>query len=70
MCVCGGGGGLRPVKNISLILSRVNRKVGQKREIPEKNHLTPPQAELLARLTCDLSWARTHSGEMTSDLER
>ena len=32
---------LQPVKIISLILSRVNRKVGWKWEIPEKNHLTP-----------------------------
>ena len=39
---CGGGGGLRPVKIISLILSRVNRKVGRKREIPEKNQFTTP----------------------------
>ena len=31
---------LRPVKVISLILNRVNRKVGRKREIPDKNHLT------------------------------
>ena len=31
---------LRPVKIISLILSQVNREMGQKREIPEKNHLT------------------------------
>ena len=40
---------------------------GAKWEILEKNHL---QVELrLACLTCDRSWARTHSGEMTSDLE-
>ena len=37
---------LRPVKIISLILSRVNRKVGRKREIPEKKHLDHPPAEL------------------------
>ena len=31
---------LRPVKIISLILSRINLKAGRKREIPEKHHLT------------------------------
>ena len=31
---------LRTVKTISLILSQVSHKVGQKQEIPEKNHLT------------------------------
>ena len=46
---------LRPVTIISLILRWVNRKVGQKREIPEKKNTWP--------------LARIHSGEM-SDLER
>ena len=36
----GGGGLLRPVKIISIILSRVNHKVGQQQEIPEKKYLT------------------------------
>ena len=50
------------------ILSRFNRKIGRKREIPENNHLTT-RKQNLACLTCDLSKTRTHSGEMTSDLE-
>ena len=50
----GGGWGLRPVKIISLILSQVNRKVGQNWEIYEKNHLTT-RKQNLARLTCDSS---------------
>ena len=45
---------LRPEKIISLILSRVSRKVGRKREIPEKNHLST-RKQNLACLTCDLS---------------
>ena len=45
---------LRTVKIISLILSRVNRKVRRKREIPEKNHLTT-RKQNLACLTCDPS---------------
>ena len=45
---------LRPEKIISLILSQANRKVGRKREIPEKNHLTT-RKQNLACLTCDLS---------------
>ena len=45
---------LRPVKVISLILSRVNCKVGRKREIPEKNNLTT-RKQNLACLTYDLS---------------
>ena len=53
---------------ISLILSRVNRKVGQKQEIPEKNHQTIHKQNL-AYLTRDPSKTRTHNGEMTSDLE-
>ena len=61
--------GLRPGKIIPLILSRVNRKVVRKREIPEKNHLTT-RKQTLACLACDPSKARTHSGEMMSDLER
>ena len=54
---------------ISLILSRVNRKVGRKRDIPEKNHITT-RKQNLACLTCDSSEAPIHSGEMTCDLER
>ena len=60
---------LRPVEIISLILSRVIRKVGSKREIRDKNHLTT-RKQNLACLTCGPSWARTHSGEMANDLER
>ena len=61
---------LRPVKIISesVILSRVDQ-MGRKREIPEKNHLTIRRQSLVC-FTCDPSQARTHSGEMTSDLER
>ena len=33
---------LRPVTIISLILSRVNHKVGGKRDIPEKKNTRPP----------------------------
>ena len=40
-----GGGEVGGVTN-SLILSRVNLKVGPKRGIPEKNHLTTCKAEL------------------------
>ena len=50
------------------ILSRVNRKMGRKQEIPKNNHLTT-RKQNLACLTCDTSETRTHSGEMTSDLE-
>ena len=39
---------------ISLILSRVNRKVGRKREIPKKKHLTT-RKQNLACLTYDPS---------------
>ena len=39
-------------KIILLILSRVNREVGRKREIPEQKHLTTHK-ENLACLTCD-----------------
>ena len=46
--------GVMGVNIISVILSRVNREVGQKREIPEKNHLTTHKQNL-ACLTCDLS---------------
>ena len=56
------------LRSVKIILSRVNRKAGQKREIPEKNHLTT-RKQNLACLTCDPSQAQTHSGEMTSDLE-
>ena len=60
MPVSSGGGGaglscvLQPVKIISFILSRVNRKVGRKRDIPEKKHLTTHKQNL-ACLTYDLS---------------
>ena len=40
------------VKIISPILSRVNHKMGRKREIPEKKHLNTRQQNL-ACLTCD-----------------
>ena len=43
---------LQPVKFISLILSQVCRWLGQKQEIPEKNHLTT-RKQNLADLTCD-----------------
>ena len=59
---------LRPIKIISLILSRVNHLVGRKQVIPEKKHLTT-RKQNLACLTYDPSKARTHSSEMTSDLE-
>ena len=42
---------------------------GEKREIPEKKHLTC-RKQNLACLICDPSLAQTHSSEMTSDLER
>ena len=64
----GSGGGWGGVTN-SLILSRVNLKVVPKRGIPEKNHLTTCKQNL-ACLTCDPSWAWTHSGEIMSDLDR
>ena len=41
--------GLRPVKIIAVILSRVSCKVGQKREISEKKTSDYPQAELGSR---------------------
>ena len=50
------------------ILSRFNRKMGWKREIPENNHSTT-RKQNLACLTCDPSETRTYSGELTSDLE-
>ena len=56
------------VKIISLILIRVNHKVGRKRDISEKKHMTI-RKQNLACLTCDPSKARTHGGEMTSDLD-
>ena len=59
---------LRPVKIISLILSWVNHKVGQKWEIPEKNYLTTRKQNLTC-LTCDPSLSRTHRGKMMSDLD-
>ena len=39
----------RPVKIISLILSRANHKVGRKREIPQQNHLTTRMQNLATR---------------------
>ena len=54
---------------ISLILSFSNRKVRRKREICEKTPLTTHKQNM-ACLTCDPSVARTHSGEIKSDLER
>ena len=44
----------RHIKTISLILSRVNLKVGRKREIGEKKHLTT-RKQNLSCLTCDPS---------------
>ena len=44
--------GLRPIRIISLILSWVNRKMGQKWEIPEKKHLTTCKQNL-ACLICE-----------------
>ena len=35
-----------PFKIISCHMRRANQSVGRKRENPEKNHLTHPQAEL------------------------
>ena len=45
---------LGPVNITSFILSRVNRKVGRKQEIPEQNHLTTRKKNLTC-LTCDTS---------------
>ena len=56
------------LKIISLILRRVDRKVGQKQEIPKKNRLTTRKRNL-ACLTCDPSKAQTHSIEIMSDVE-
>ena len=42
---------LQPVKIISLILSRVNHKVGQKWEIPEKKHLNTRKQNLACPTT-------------------
>ena len=50
-------------------LSQINHRVGRKQEIPQKKHLTICKQNL-ACLTYDPSYARTHSGEMTSNLER
>ena len=58
---------LRLVKILAFILSRVNRQVGRKQEIPGEKYLTT-RKQNLACLTCDLNEARTHSGEMTRDL--
>ena len=44
-------GGLQPVNIISLILSRINGKLGRKRAIPEKNQLITREQNL-ARLIC------------------
>ena len=57
---------LRPIQIISLLLIPVNHEVGQKLEIPKKNHLTTRKQNLTG-LKCDPSWAGTHSGKMTSD---
>ena len=56
VCVCGGGGGKGGGEGVTnlLILSRVNLKVGTKRGIPEKNHLTTCKQNL-ACFTCDPS---------------
>ena len=59
---------LRPVKIISLILRLGNSKVGRKREIPKKKHLSTHKQNL-ACLTCDSSETQTHNGEITNDLE-
>ena len=56
---------LRPVKIISLILSRVNRKVGRKREIPEKNHLITRKQNLAC-----LTWPKLGSNPERWDDER
>ena len=56
---------LRPVKIISLILSRVNRKVGRKREIPEKKHLTTRTQNLAC-----LTWPEQSSNPQRWDDER
>ena len=45
---------LRPIKIILLIMSRVNRKVGRQREIPEKKHLAS-RKQNLAYLTYEPS---------------
>ena len=45
-----------------------NDRWGEKREIHEKKHMTTHKQNL-ACLTCDPSYARTHSSEMTSDEE-
>ena len=60
---------LWPIKIISLILSRVNHKHGAKMGDPREKPPDHPQAELGHSFTCDLSKARTQSGEMTSDLK-
>ena len=59
------GGGLRPVKIISFILSRVIHKVGWKREIPDKNHLTTRKQNL----SC-LTWPELGSNLQEWDDER
>ena len=46
---------LQPVKIIYFVLSQVNHKVGQKREIPEKKNNLTTHKQNLACLTCDPS---------------
>ena len=57
---------LRPVNIISLILSRVNRKVGRKREIPEKNYLTT----LKQKVGLSHMWPELGSNQQRWDDER
>ena len=57
--------GLQPVKIISLILSWVNHKVGRKREIPGKNHLTIRKQNLAF-----LTWPELGSNPQQWDDER
>ena len=66
----GGGGGeeFTARQDYFTHFESVNRKVGRKREIPEKKYLTTCKQNL-ACATCEPSYARTHSEEMTSDLE-
>ena len=61
VCFFFGGGGVGEGLHL-------NRKLGQKGENPEKNHLTCKQN--LACLASNPSWALSHSGEMMSNLER
>ena len=59
-----------PVKIISFMMSRVNHKVGQNREIHEKKkHLTKCKQLGLSHVQNQAKMAQIHSGEMTSNLE-